>query len=112
MKGAVRVSGLRIVLFPQVALIRQSPVSGFAAASRCAMVAPRRRRSSFLVLPCFLGFRLAAPRPALRSLGSAPNFYVGRFQAASRKSASVLLTLWRMGFHSAFWNSAATETGR
>ena len=71
MKGAVRASGLRIVLFPQVALIRQSPLSG-----------------------------------------SAPNFYVGRFQAASRKSASVLLTLWRMGFHSAFWNSAATETGR
>ena len=73
---------------------------------------PRRVAAEAVSLRALAYWASASLHPALITLGSAPNFYAGRFQAASRRSASVLFTLWRMGFHSAFWNSAATETGR
>ena len=66
--------------------MRQSPVSGEAAASQCAMVAPRCRRSGFLALPCSLGFRLAASRTALARLRP---FYKGGFwQPATKRLLS------------------------
>ena len=93
-----------------VALILQSP-------GRFVVIAHSSQWSRSVVAGAaalrFLAYWASASlHPALITLGSAPNFYAGRFQAASRRSASVLFTLWRMGFHSAFWNSAATETGR
>ena len=51
------------------------------------------------------------PRPSIpRARGRL--FLRPAVQAAFFRSSSVLATLWWMGFHSAFWNSAATETGR